>query len=199
MCRARWRRSDAPPQQAPSEGVDASRGQFDRAAPLQVCYLLAQRLRRRAPAARANRAPVRRGRFYVGWTNRRPYTRLAQHNGLIPGGVARLERGRPWRLVLYAHGFPDELRAKRFERAWQRGFRDDALRHTQQFTPSAGPLGRVEILRALLACDAYAWCGLTVHVLRPHSAAAQGELRLYEGARAALRGYARITEGPHGS
>ena len=32
-----------------------------------------------------------------------------------------------------------------------------------------------------------------------HSAAAQGELRLYEGARAALRYYARITEGPHGS
>ena len=51
----------------------------------------------------------------------------------------------------------------------------------------------------LLVCDAWAWVGLTVHVLRPHSTATQRELRLYERARAALRGYARVTEGPHGS
>ena len=43
---------------------------------------------------------VRTGRTYIGATiNDGPWVRLEQHNGVRDGGVARLQSGRPWRVV----------------------------------------------------------------------------------------------------
>lgn len=53
-------------------------------------------------------------RFYFGYTvdiDRR----IRQHNGEIKGGAKRTRKGRPWKVVCYISGFPDQTTALQFE------------------------------------------------------------------------------------
>jgi predicted GIY-YIG superfamily endonuclease len=55
-------------------------------------------------------------RTYVGYTVD-PKRRLRQHNGEIKGGAKKTRKGRPWRMICYIGGFPDERTALQFEYA----------------------------------------------------------------------------------
>jgi predicted GIY-YIG superfamily endonuclease len=53
-------------------------------------------------------------RTYIGYTVD-PARRLRQHNGEICGGAKKTKFARPWRMVCYIEGFPDERTALQFE------------------------------------------------------------------------------------
>ena len=53
-------------------------------------------------------------RFYFGYTVD-IHRRIRQHNGEIKGGAKRTRKGRPWKVVCYISGFPDQTTALQFE------------------------------------------------------------------------------------
>lgn len=53
-------------------------------------------------------------RTYVGYTIN-VYKRIRQHNGEITGGAKTTMKGRPWKLIFFIEGFPDQIEALRFE------------------------------------------------------------------------------------
>ncbi|KXS17726.1 hypothetical protein M427DRAFT_96667, partial [Gonapodya prolifera JEL478] len=73
-----------------------------------ACYLL----RSRHPEFRT------RNNVYIGSTPD-PYRRFRQHNGIIEGGAKKTKRKRPWYMLLFVHGFPNQYAALQFEWAWQ--------------------------------------------------------------------------------
>ena len=101
------------------------------------------------------RAPSR-SRTYVGEAEISPHVRLEQHNGVRPGGVARLACGRPWAIACFVWGFVSRCDALHFEDAWQAGLRSWELRHAT-FVPSHGVAGKVQLLHALLSTPILRW------------------------------------------
>lgn len=57
---------------------------------------------------------VKPGKTYIGYTVD-PRRRLRQHNGEIVGGAKRTSRNRPWRIICYIEGFPDNHTALKYE------------------------------------------------------------------------------------
>lgn len=53
-------------------------------------------------------------RTYVGYTVNLA-RRLRQHNGEIKGGAKYTRYGRPWKMVCYVAGFPDNITALQYE------------------------------------------------------------------------------------
>jgi predicted GIY-YIG superfamily endonuclease len=51
---------------------------------------------------------------YVGYALN-PHRRLRQHNGEIVGGAKSTHSGRPWTIICYVTGFPDNSTALQFE------------------------------------------------------------------------------------
>ena len=134
---------------------------------------------------------------YIGWTYQPPWYRVTQHNGLAPGGVARLARWRPLAVAMYVHGFIDARHARQFETAWQLGLRSAHLRHVARFVPSRGAIGRAEVLYALLRSRAWRDHELCLYVVPPEVGAGSGALSRFSRLRAALHGYTHVWYGPH--
>ena len=133
----------------------------------------------------------RRRRSYIGcaWVPPAPWRRLRQHNGLESGGVERLVSGRPWEVLCFVYGFTNHIMALQFEAAWQRGFAAACMRHVPRFTPSPGPAGKVELLRALLHTPAWCDLRLSVHLV-------DGTLNA-PTLTVALSGYRLLSRGPN--
>ena len=53
-------------------------------------------------------------RTYIGYTVN-PERRIRQHNGEITGGAKRTIRARPWKMVCYIEGFPDQRTGLQYE------------------------------------------------------------------------------------
>ena len=58
-------------------------------------------------------------KHYFGFTSKTAQIRLAQHNGLAPGGAAPTRLGRPWALAARVTGFNSKPEALAFENACQ--------------------------------------------------------------------------------
>lgn len=99
--------------------------------------------------------------FYIGSTPNPP-RRLRQHNGLIKLGAFRtkLEKKRPWEMVLLVHGFPSKVTALQFEHALQH---PQCSRHFSEQTSTGRSqhfhLGNV---RVLVNCQYFARMDLEV-------------------------------------
>ena len=106
---------------------------------------------------------------------------------------------RPWAIALYwyVHGFPDATHARQFEAAWQKGFRSSNLAYSPFFKPSAGLLGNVEILKALLFSQWWYALGLSVHIVDLSADATLAERNLHARIQNVLCTYAFVTYGPH--
>ncbi|RIA84080.1 hypothetical protein C1645_880139 [Glomus cerebriforme] len=63
-------------------------------------------------------APNYRQTGYIGSTNN-PKRRLRQHNGEISLGAKQTVKKRPWEIVLFVYGFPNQVAALQFEWSWQ--------------------------------------------------------------------------------
>jgi predicted GIY-YIG superfamily endonuclease len=81
---------------------------------MQVCLSQYERYMSQACYLLRNRGV----RSYVGYTTA-PARRLRQHNGELAGGANTTMRGRPWQLLFFVTGFPDNHAALAFEHAWQ--------------------------------------------------------------------------------
>ena len=57
--------------------------------------------------------------YYIGYTDD-PLHRLRQHNGEITGGAKKTLKNRPWKLICYITGFPNQRIALQWEWAWQK-------------------------------------------------------------------------------
>ena len=100
-----------------------------------------------------------------------------------------LASGRPWHVLLFAYGFLNHIIALQFEASWQRGFAAACMRHVLRFTPSRGPAGKIEILRALLSAVAWRDMRLSVHLVDTMP----DPSTLF----APMCGYRLLTRGPH--
>ena len=116
---------------------------------------------------------------------------------VAPGGVVRLASMRPWAVALYVYGFFDARHARKFETAWQLGFRSSYLRFTARFVPTRGAVGRAEVLHSLLVSRRWRDHQLCEHVVRLGPDATAGERARFERMEAALCGYRYVTYGPH--
>ncbi|CDH49839.1 structure-specific endonuclease subunit slx1 [Lichtheimia corymbifera JMRC:FSU:9682] len=85
----------------------------------KCCYLL-----------RSLNLPRYHNRVYIG-TTPDPVHRLRQHNGEIVQGAKKTENGRPWEMVMFVYGFPNDSFALQFEWAWQNPLK---TRHRQRMT-----------------------------------------------------------------
>ncbi len=56
----------------------------------------------------------RPGKTYIGYTVD-PAKRLRKHNGEIKGGAKKTSYNRPWRMICYISGFPDNIIALQYE------------------------------------------------------------------------------------
>ena len=93
--------------------------------------------------------------------------------------MERLRSARPWRVVAWVDGFQTWKHALKFERAWQMGFRGSSMRHVTQFQPSAGAMGKLQLLVPLMFhVRPWAYCTLRVHLVG--STGANGRMRARE-------------------
>ena len=80
--------------------------------------------------------PLYFGKTYVGYTID-PKRRIRQHNGEIAGGAKKTQAHRPWKMIMYISGFPDERNALQFEWCCNHPYKtriksaEDRLKHVQ--------------------------------------------------------------------
>jgi len=90
-------------------------------------------------------------RTYVGYTVNLA-RRLRQHNGEIKGGAKYTHRGRPWRMICYVAGFPDNVTALQYE--WRVHHPPKYLRPTRR-KGGYDVDGRVKCMRGILELDQF--------------------------------------------
>ncbi|QPG72777.1 hypothetical protein FOA43_000078 [Brettanomyces nanus] len=119
------------------------------------------------------RSLTKQNSFYIGSTPN-PYRRLRQHNGeLSQGGAWRTKKKgyRPWRMVIYVHGFPSNISALQFEHAWQHAYRTrhipvEKRRHNGKKNTGSGTTvhEKVANCRLLLGSGSFSRLGLKVTI-----------------------------------
>jgi len=90
-------------------------------------------------------------RTYVGYTCNLE-RRLRQHNGEIKGGAKYTRYGRPWKMICYVDGFPDNTTALQFE--WRMHHPPKYLRPKKR-RGGYGIEGRVKCLEGILKLDQF--------------------------------------------
>lgn len=90
--------------------------------------------------------------YYIGYTDN-PYHRLRQHNGEITGGAKKTQKHRPWNLLCYISGFPNQRVALQWEWAWQKrslkNSSNNSLEKTGKKRSLRNPYKRLEKLLTL--------------------------------------------------
>jgi len=90
-------------------------------------------------------------RTYVGYTVNLA-RRLRQHNGEIKGGAKYTRLGRPWKMICYVSGFPDNITALQYE--WRVHHPPKHLRPIRR-KGGYGVEGRVKCMRSILELDKF--------------------------------------------
>ena len=90
-------------------------------------------------------------RTYIGYTCNLT-RRLRQHNGEIQGGAKYTRYGRPWKMICYVAGFPDNVTALQFE--WRMHHPPRYLKPKRR-RGGYGVDGRVHCMRGVLALDQF--------------------------------------------
>ncbi|CUG87532.1 Hypothetical protein, putative [Bodo saltans] len=117
--------------------------------------------------------PTCKDHCYIGYTTN-PLRRLRQHNGEIANGAWRTSRrGRPWKLVAFVSGFPEDRMGLKFEWCWQHPSKalmireslasgpQDVQRALQKYLSSlgGGSINRapyaIAMLHVLLRCEMF--------------------------------------------
>jgi predicted GIY-YIG superfamily endonuclease len=86
-------------------------------------------------------------RTYVGYTVD-PKKRLRKHNGEIKGGAKYTRHGRPWKMICYIVGFPDNTTALQFE--WRTHHPIKSLGKRKP-----GIVGRLQSMKHILSLPKY--------------------------------------------
>mmetsp|Transcript_18154 Transcript_18154/g.28431 ORF Transcript_18154/g.28431 Transcript_18154/m.28431 type:complete len:290 (-) Transcript_18154:14-883(-) len=107
---------------------------------------------------------------YVGFTVHPP-RRLRQHNREIAQGALQTEKKRPWRMVVFVSGFPNQKCALQFEWAWQNPLKSKRcgpkfLKTNPVKTVNRLKLsGKIRYLHEMLSCYPWRRYPLTVNWL----------------------------------
>ena len=90
-------------------------------------------------------------RTYVGYTVNIA-RRLRQHNGEIKGGAKSTHYGRPWKMICYIAGFPDNTTALQFE--WRMHHPPKYLKPKRR-RGGYGVDGRIKCIEGVLKLDQF--------------------------------------------
>ena len=88
-----------------------------------------------------------KNRTYVGYTCNIK-RRLRQHNGEITGGAKATRNGRPWKMICYVKGFPDNVTGLQFE--WRL---HHPLKHLKYRRGKSGVEWRINVMNETLKME----------------------------------------------
>jgi len=97
--------------------------------------------------------PKYKGANYIGYTTN-PRKRIRQHNGEISAGAYKTKHRRPWKMICFVYGFPNEVAGLQFEWAFQHPRKSRRVREaTQGRRFRSRTWGQVQILHEMLSIE----------------------------------------------